>query len=177
MSTSVGGRNGVGSMTLHENRNLNAKSDYLLPVLETTYINRKDANETLSSMAKEHNLSSSLVEFRSTQYQPHLDEIKKAMKSATYVPIKLIENIKNFFDETNLDEDESVRNPGEVGILNFSSEKPARPFFSRKSLFKLNYNIVLLTTIFFNLLPIQYFLWEINNELASQLRFSGTIVV
>ena len=172
MSTSVGGRNGVGSMTLHENRNLNAKSDYLLPVLESTYINnRKDANETLSSMAKEHNLSSSLVEsFRSTQYQPQFDEIKKAMKSATYVPIKLIEKIKNFFDETNLDEDECVRNPGEVGILNFSSEKPARPFFSRKSLFKLNYNIALLTTVFFNLLPIQYFLWEINNELASQLR-------
>ena len=72
--------------------------------------------------------------------------------------------------KTNLDEDECVRNPGEVGILNFSSEKPARPFFSRKSLFKLNYNIALLTTVFFNLLPIQYFLWEINNELASQLR-------
>ena len=56
--------------------------------------------KTLSSMAKEHNLSSSLVEsFRSTQYQPQFDEIKKAMKSATYVPIKLIEKIKNFFDE------------------------------------------------------------------------------
>ena len=58
MSQSVGGRKGVGSLSLHNNRNLCVKSDYVSPSLESAILsNYSDSKEIPLKNASKYHLS------------------------------------------------------------------------------------------------------------------------
>ena len=100
MSQSVGGRNGVGSLSLHSNRNLCVKSDYVLQSLESAFLtNRLDSKETLLKIASEYHLSDeSLENLKSRNFSPNYSKVREAIKSATFIPISFRKSIKEYLD-------------------------------------------------------------------------------
>ena len=105
MSLSKGGMNGVGSINLHNNRNLNVKSDTVLPCLESLFLkNRLDSTETMGAIASEFHMKDDLLQsFFSPQFLPSEEQFDECVKSSTYIPLRLSKLIKDSLDSTSSD--------------------------------------------------------------------------
>ena len=106
MSKSVGGVKGVGSLCVHDYRNMSVKSDYLLPSWESCFLhNRFDCSEVMQNLALEYHMEEDLIiKFYSHDNAPLNDQLEKCLKSATYIPMSLTYSIKKHlenFGDTN----------------------------------------------------------------------------
>ena len=136
MSQSVGGQNGVGCLTLHSFRNLNIKSNFLLPALESTFLhNRRDMIECMNNIGSEYNLAhADLLGFYGNQMYT-AEEFKTASEAATYVGMSQIMSAKA------LDANEKSTEQQRVNVVeNNCSEMGANALSPPKSWFTMNFN-------------------------------------
>ena len=97
--------NGVGSINLHNNRNLNVKSDTILPCLESLFLkNRLDSTETMGAIASEFHMKDDLLQSHfSPQFLPSEEQFDECVKSSTYISLRLSKLIKDSLDSTSSD--------------------------------------------------------------------------
>ena len=171
LSKSVGNRKGVGSTTVHHNRNLAVKSDFILPGIENLFLgNRIDIKETLNSVADEFHFDLEKVgHFQCQLFDPKPATLLQSLKSASYIPISLVNTIKSLIDKQPLEnEDESSKIYYKLDPLVCD---PNRPNLTQpaKSVFKNHYFLALLISIINNLFEVfQYALIE-ESTLAKKI--------
>ena len=150
MSKSVGGPTGVGSITLHSHRNLNVDSSFLLPGLESTFLqNRPDMTENLTSIASEYNLSKEFCTGLMSPKMCNERQMEQSLKAATYIPMTTIQKLKKQNDEA--DEETFVNLKTNVIHNNFDSSGVLPPLPRHKLLNKfyfLSMLVLLFNTIY-----------------------------
>ena len=159
MSQSVGGSNGVGSLTLHSFRNLNIRSDFLLHALESTFLNNRiDMRGFFEELADENKFTEEDTKGFIGKPFYHKRDFEKCVGSATYVPMTHM---------TNLKEDERshilTNRKNYVIVENNCSNSGSKAVFPTKTCFNLNYNISLFLTILFCLPRFSEFFTVLDN--------------
>ena len=146
MSKSVGGLMGVGSISLHNQRNLNVDSNFLLPGLESTFLqNRHDMTENLTSLASEYNLSEEFCKGLASPQMYSEQELQHSLKAATYIPMNTILKLKNQNDEADEETFSSLKN---AVVYNDFTSTGVRPPLLSSVLVKKFYFVSLLFFLF-----------------------------
>ena len=169
MSKSVGGQNGIGSLTVHSNRNLSIKSDILLPAIETTFItNRQDTLETLKSIEKEYHYPEDLTNlFTDENYIVTDSRLNECMKAATYFPMSLINAVRDKND--NECEDSDVNDYLANHFFRDFSIQSKLPAIPPKIWFKDYYYFSLLIVMVNYINEIMIHSFKLPNELVKQV--------
>ena len=146
MSKSVGGHKGVGSLTLHTQRNLNVDSNFLLPGIESTFLrNRLDTTETMTSIANDNNLDEGFCNgyYDRTFYTN--EKLSQSLKAATCVPMSTIRKLKKQNDECDA---ENVNWSTNNVIENDFSDNGLLPLIPTQKLFAFSYCVSLIIVLF-----------------------------
>ena len=169
MSKSVGGQNGIGSLTVHSNRNLSVKSDILLPAIETTFItNRHDTLETLKSIQKEYHYPEDLTNlFTDENYIVTESRLNECMKSATYFPMSLINAVRD--KDGNESEDSDLKDYLANHFLRDFSIQSRLPAIPPKTWFKDYYYLSLLIVMVNYINEIMIHSFKSANEQVKQV--------
>ena len=160
MSQSVGGPNGVGSLTLHSYRNLNIRSDFLLNALESTFLNnRKDMLGFFNDLAEEFKLNEEDAEGFIGQPLYTEEKFEESLSSATYVPMTHIMELKD--DEIR---QKDVNTKSHVVVVNNCGQYGLEDSIPTKKCFKNNYNLSLLLSLILCLPRFNEFYTTLDSE-------------
>ena len=148
MSKPLVGFSGAGSIVLHTKRSLAAKSQFLLPVSESIFVNnRKDMKKHLENIRKENFVPPSVIckIFEKRFDQRHIDD---CLKSAQSVPMSTIIKCKEFFETVNtVDMSRKQLCSGALCLVPANASM-AKPTVVSKTLCKQNYYSALLYLLF-----------------------------
>ena len=168
MSKSIGGIKGVGSLCVHDYRNMSVKSDYLLPSLESCFLhNRFDCSEVMQNLALEYHMDEDLInKFYSQNNVPLNDQLFKCLKSATYIPMSLTYSIKKYL-ETFRD-----TNPNFKGLyIDHQFYEPCSSNLSQLPLtcFKIDYHLSLVMFLVMNITSLKESFFQKDYKLLAYL--------
>ena len=168
MSKSVGGHQGVGCLTLHNYRNLNVKSDFLLPGIESTFLrNRLDSTEIMTSIANEHNLSEEFCDGFYDKVFYSEEKLSQSLKAATCIPMSTIVKLKKRNDEH---DGEVVNFEHENIVENDFSGTGIVPSIPTKNFFDFSYCLSIIVVLFSTVTELSDALIDSPSDVARHLK-------
>ena len=146
IAKSIGGAQGVGSLILHQKRNLNVKSPFLLPEKENLfYRHRQDMKDHFDNVMKKEKVSLDMLLNLPLSSTPSLFDYNTYIKGASFVPLTIINAIKSMQDSDNT-VSLSVSQP----FMQDMSTYGPRPEMPTSKLANQSYTLALLHVMFSN---------------------------